>query len=393
MRGSLFGRVLLATGLSDTATGAFSVAAAVLVATSTGSTAAVAAVTIAATVPWLLFALPAGAAADRLDRPRLIGTANALRGVVMLAAGVAVAVGLPVTGVLAAAVFVVAALQTLVDTAAEAMVPDLVEAHRLGDAHGMLAVATRLCQQFAGPLLAGVLLTVSSSAPSLVAGVTCCLAALLVGTLGRSCAPVRRPAAGPAPTARQGLALVARRPDLAALVAVGGGTTAANAAFLTVLAVYALAPGGLGLSTSQYGLLLGCVGIGAAIGSLLTGRVQARTGQGLLLALTRVGWAVVFAAPALVSGLLLALTVTVGSAFGGMWTVAATSLRQRAVDARQRGSVAGVQRLVQYGCAPLGAALGGLGGSRLDPRAVFLGCAALTLFMIVPVLRHLGTPR
>lgn len=83
----LFGRVLLATGLSDTATGAFSVAAAVLVATSTGSTGAVAWVTVASTAPWLLFALPAGAVADRFDRPRVIGVANALRGLVMLAAG------------------------------------------------------------------------------------------------------------------------------------------------------------------------------------------------------------------------------------------------------------------------------------------------------------------
>jgi len=280
----LFGRVLLATGLSDTATGAFSVAAAVLVETSTGSTGAVEWVTVASTAPWLLFALPAGAVADRFDRPRVIGVANALRGLVMLAAGGAVAAGLRVTVVLAVAVFVVGALQTLVDTAAEAMVPDLVQEHRLTDANGKLAVSTRLCQQFAGPLLAGVLLTVTSSAPSLVAGTACCLAALVVGTLAkpRGAEPPLRSAAtaGPAPTARQGLALVRRRSDLAALVAVGGGTTAANAAFLTVLAVYAVAPNGLALSTSQYGLLLGSVGIGAAAGSLLTGRLQARIGQG-----------------------------------------------------------------------------------------------------------------
>lgn len=81
----LFGRVLLATGLSDTATGVFGVAAVVLVTTSSGSR-SVALGTGAATLPWLLFALPAGPLVDRVSRPRAIGTADPLRGLVMPAA-------------------------------------------------------------------------------------------------------------------------------------------------------------------------------------------------------------------------------------------------------------------------------------------------------------------
>lgn len=389
----LFERVLLATGLADTATGVFDVAAVVLVATSSGSTRAVALVTAASTLPWLLFALPAGALADRASRPRAIGAANLLRGLVMLATAAAVGRGLSPVPVLVGAVFVVGALQTVVDTAAEAMVPDLVAAHRLSDANGLLAVTTRLSQQFAGPLLAGGLLALAAGAPSLVAGAVCCLAALLVGTLpsvhDAECRPLSATEPDGRPARGQGLRLVLRRPALATLVAVGGGTTVANTAFLTVLAVYAVAPSGLALSPSQYGLLLGSVGVGAAVGSVLTGRLQALIGRGSLLALTRVGWAAVFAAPAILHGVPLGVAMAAGSAFGGMWSVAATSLRQTSVEPRQRGQVAGVQRLVQYGSAPVGAVLGGASGGHLDPRLLLLGCSATSLCMIVPVRRWL----
>ena len=179
------------------------------------------------------------------------------------------------------------------------------------------------------------------------------------------------------------------RPVLLTLVSVGGGTTIANTAFYTALAVYGVSPSGLDLSPAQYGVLLGSVGVGAAVGSVLTGRLQARVGRGNLLALTRVGWAVVFAAPVGLHGLWLGVVMGLGSAFGGMWSVAATSLRQTSVEPRQRGQVAGVQRLVQYGSAPLGALVAGASGGHIGPRLLFVGCSTLSLCMIAPVRRWL----
>lgn len=55
-------------------------------------------VTVAEQLPWLLFSLPAGALADRVDRRRLLWTVDACRAV--LVAGFAAAVAFGVVGIL-----------------------------------------------------------------------------------------------------------------------------------------------------------------------------------------------------------------------------------------------------------------------------------------------------
>ncbi len=391
--------MLAGTGLSDAANGLFSTAAVIVVAETSRSPAAVAAVMAAATVPWLVFAIPAGLLADRVSRSRAIGHANAARAAVMLGAGLALLLHAPVMPVLVGAVFATASLQTVVDTAAEALVPELVPAHRLSRANGALSVATRISNQFVGPLAAGVLVGVSVVAPAVVAGVACLVAAVLVLRMHTAVTTARpdgpsSPGGRPLPGRRRadltrGFALVLRRPALATLVGVGAVTTLANGAFLTVFVVYALAPGPLGLTPAQYGLLLGVVGVGSATGALLTGSVEALVGRPVVLVASRIGWALVFAAPVVATGLPLAAAVLVGSGLGGMWAVAAMSIRQTAVAPAERGQLAGVNRLVQYGAAPVGAALGAVLGGRVDARVVFALAAAVTLATVAPVRRWL----
>jgi MFS family permease len=392
-----FRRVLAGTGLADAAAGLFSTAAVIVVAQTSRSPAAVAVVTAAATVPWLLFAVPAGVLADRVSRGRAIGWANAGRAAVMLGASAALLLRAPAIPVLVGAVFAVASLQTVVDTAAEALVPELVPADRLSQANGGLSVATRISNQFAGPLGAGVLTGVSVAAPGVVGGLACLAAAALVVGVRL---PVPAQVGPPAGRDRRrgsdltrGFALVARRPALATIVGVGAVTTLANGAFLTVFVVHAIAPGPLGLTPAQYGLLLGAVGLGSATGALLTGRVEALVGRPVVLVVSRLGWALVFAAPVVATGVPLAAVVLVGSGFGGMWAVAAMSIRQTAVAPGERGQVAGVNRLVQYGAAPVGAVLGAALAGRLDARVVFAVAAAVTLATVVPVRRWLGSGR
>ncbi|MDP9395191.1 MAG: MFS transporter [Actinomycetota bacterium] len=134
-------RVLAATGLSDTANGVFTVAAVVTAAQVSGSPAVVAAVTAASTLPWLLFAVPAGMLVDSVRRSSAMTYANLVRGCVMLAAAACLASGAPAVPVLIAAVFLVASLQTVVDTAAGALVPVLVPADRVSSANGALAAS------------------------------------------------------------------------------------------------------------------------------------------------------------------------------------------------------------------------------------------------------------
>src|SRR3954447_464671 len=67
-----FTRLWSASALSNVADGVYVVVLPLLAATLTRSPALVAGIAMAERLPWLLFALPAGALADRLDRRRVM---------------------------------------------------------------------------------------------------------------------------------------------------------------------------------------------------------------------------------------------------------------------------------------------------------------------------------
>ncbi|AXO35398.1 MULTISPECIES: MFS transporter [unclassified Micromonospora] len=388
-----FRRLLAATGLSDAANGVFSVAAVIIASQVSRSPMVVGAITVASTLPWLVLAIPAGILVDSVDRRRAITVANVTRGLLMLLLAALLTLDVPVALLLVLIVFAVATVQTVVDTAAETLIPEMVPPEDLTRANGAISVSTRISYQFAGPLFAGVLVGVAIEAPAWAAGAACLVAALLLGRISTPYRVRQEPGERQPVQFLHGLRTIARRPVLGTMVGVGALTTLANAAFHTVFVLYAIAPGPLGMSPGTYGLVIGMIGVGAALGSLLTARFERLVGQEHLLWLTRVGWATVFAAPLVVSqGVWLGLVMALGSVFGGMWSVQAMSVRQRTVPGHERGQIAGASRMMSYGATPLGAALGGVAGGLLDTRVIFVLCALTSLVAIVPIRRWMSAP-
>src|SRR5512132_1172581 len=77
--GAAFWRLWTSAALSNLADGIVKVSLPLVALRLTDSPTLIAGLAFAVTVPWLLFALPAGALADRLDRRRLMLTANVVR--------------------------------------------------------------------------------------------------------------------------------------------------------------------------------------------------------------------------------------------------------------------------------------------------------------------------
>ncbi|MGO1053329.1 MFS transporter [Crossiella sp. CA198] len=382
-----FQRLLGTTALSDSATGVVIVAGALIAQTSTGSPLAVAAVSTAASLPWLLFAVPGGVLVDSTDRGRLLRLAQLGRGLVLLVTGLLLSTGISPVPVLVISVFLVVCLQLLSDTAAEVTIPELVPPEKLTGANGAMSVATRLSQQALGPVVAGVAASLAIGLPAVAAGVACLAAAWLLRGIALPSAPVGRGRPG----LRSGFRPVLRQPILLALFGVSGTTMAAYAAFLVPFLGYARGP--LGLSETGYGLLLGASGVGAAVGSLLSGRCERRWGRARLLQLTRVGWAVYFAAPLVLQGWVLGAVMTLASVLGGMWQAVSMSVRQRTVVRAELGRVGGAFRMINYGSTPIGAALGGLLAVLVPAQAVFAGCAVVMLVTILPLRRWVSEAR
>ena len=155
--GGRYWRFLSASALSNLADGIVKVGLPLVAVAYTRSPALVAGVAIAFSLPWLLFALPAGALADRFDRRRAMLAANTLRAVLVGLLAVAVALDVGSIWLVYVVAFAVGVTETLHDTAGQSILPQLVARELLPQANGRLGAVERTANAFIGPPLAGFL--------------------------------------------------------------------------------------------------------------------------------------------------------------------------------------------------------------------------------------------
>jgi MFS family permease len=382
--GTAFWRLWTSSALSNLADGVFKVVLPLVAIRFTKSPTMIAGLTFAVTLPWLLFALPAGALADRLDRRRAMLGANAVRAALLLALALAVMVDAGSIWVLYAVALCIGVAETLYDTSAQSILPLVVPRERLSRANGRLHAAELTANQFVGPPLGGLLVPLGAAAAF---ASPAALWAVAVGVLwlvhGRYRVLRERRTTMRADVA-EGLRFLWRHRVLRTLaVMVGVSNLASNATF-SILVLFAVGPtSAMRLSDPAFGLLLTTTAAGSLLGSLAAERVERRLGRARSLVLTIVGCTLMEGAPALTADPML-----VGAGFfaGGfaiaVWNVITVSLRQRVTPDRLLGRVNSGYRLVAWGTMPLGAAAGGLLAEAFGLRAVFAVMAVLTLAML-----------
>src|ERR1700676_1216450 len=110
----------------------------------------------ALTLPFILFAIPAGLLADRISRRRLMAGAEALRAAALLAVLLLIALDLLTVPLLALAGFAAVCGTVVYSVAAPALVPSLVSSSLLPAANARIELA-RTIAFASGPALGGVL--------------------------------------------------------------------------------------------------------------------------------------------------------------------------------------------------------------------------------------------
>ena len=150
----------------------------------------VALVAAAGTVPWLVFGLPVGALVDRWDRRRPVWVVDLLRTLTVAVLAGAAAAGALSVALLAGVAFVLGTGELFAESAALALVPQLVASFQLERANGRLQAGEVTAGQFAGQGLGGVLFAVALALPFALDAATFLLSAALVFTLRT---PTRRP--------------------------------------------------------------------------------------------------------------------------------------------------------------------------------------------------------
>jgi len=360
----------VAANLAD---GIISVALPILAVRLTDSPAEIAGVVVAAQVPAFLFGLLAGGLADRLDRRWTMVAVQVLRLTVLAALAIlAIASGLSMP-VLYVAAFVIGTGEAFFDTNAQSIVPDVVGRERLVTANGRLYAAEMMMNSFVGPPLGGLLIAVS--VPLALSGSVAGYAIAAIGLIALQ-GSFRPKRAGPARRLHheilEGITYLMRHRLLLTLTSMVAAGRLGSTAIFAILALYAVAPGPMGLSEPEYGLLFVLFGIGSLVGSILTGRAVAAFGRARVLGCAQLLFGLGIGVPALTTD---ARLVGAGFLVSGvavmLWNITNVSLRQAIVPSRLLGRVHATHRFVANVAGLLGAVTAGAVGEVIGLPAVF----------------------
>jgi MFS family permease len=387
--GIAYWRLWTSSGLSNLADGVLKVALPLVAIGFTDSPALIAGLTFALTLPWLLFALPAGALADRLDRRRAMLGANTVRAALVAVLALAVMVDIGSIWALYAVAFGIGVAETIYDTSAQSILPLVVSRDQLSRANGRLFAAELTANEFIGPPLGGVLVAAGAAmafaSPAALWAVAVAVLLLVPGPfrIQRDRRTTMRA------DVAEGLRFLWRHRLLRTLAVMVGVSNFATNATWAILVLYAVGPtSALGLSEPAYGLLLTAAAAGSLLGSLVAERVERRLGRARSLLLTVLGCSLMVGAPAVAANpVLIGAAFFVGGTTIAVWNVITVSLRQRVTPDRLLGRVNSGYRLVAWGTMPLGAAAGGLLAQLLGLRAVFVIMALLALALVAAMTR------
>ncbi|TDO33819.1 putative MFS family arabinose efflux permease [Kribbella sp. VKM Ac-2527] len=389
--GSDFRKIWPAAAISNLGDGALLAAGPLLVASITTEPAAVGAAVFVQQLPWLLFALFSGALADRLDRRLMVVAADIFRAVVMGALATAVLLDASPLWAVYVTLFLLGSAETLADNAAGALLVTAVPREHLGLANARLFATGTLLNQLGGPPIGALLFAVGAGVPLVLNAVTFGAAAVLMSRVSV------RPAASDTRTAlwsdvREGIHWVWNHSGVRTLA---WAILVMNITFMAAFATWVLyAKERLGLTDTQYGLLVSVGAIGAIAGTpvyhlleprfgsltLLRAGLVIETAVHLILALTTSPWVV-------------GATMVVFGVHAVVWGTVSTTARQLATPDVLLGRVNSVYLLASVGGAALGSLLGGVLAQRFGLVApfatAFVGMVVMTAAAWRP-LRHVS---
>jgi MFS family permease len=342
----------------------------------------IALVALAAHLPFLLFSLPSGVLADRVDRRLILWLVDGLRALVVGALAILAAAQDVSLGLLVAASFVLDAGQAFFNGASSGMVPAIVEPGAIPRANARLQFSALLAGGLFGAPIGAFLFGVSAALPLGVDAVSFAIAAALVFRMrGLSRERSATLSSGPLSWGRdivEGVRWLLRHPLLRRLLLLSGLADLAVGGVMSMLVLYTRES--LGMSELGYGLLTTTFAIGGLAGAAVSPYLLSRVRPSLVLRFGILGTGVVGigvgVAPSGVVAYLFSL------AFGAVnvaWVLTEVSLRQSVVPDELMGRVSMAHQMVSFGAAALGVPIAGVIAHAMGPRAPILAGAALLL--------------
>jgi predicted MFS family arabinose efflux permease len=359
-----------------------------LVASETHSPLAVAMAALLQRLPWLLFGLYAGVAADRLNRRTIMIVTGLVRAAILLLLTVSILTRRVDIAVVLAALFLFGVNEAFGDTTTTTLLPMLVDKPDLGLANSRALTGVIVWNQLAGPPIGAALFAAGRALP-FISETVCVLAGVVL--ISRIRLPVhgaRDRHARVRDDIREGWRWLWAHPAVRTLAITIFTFNVTFGAAWSVLVLYArerlgMGPLGFGLITTAMaaGGLLGTASYRwleqhLRLGVIMRGGLIIETLTHLTLALTRWAW---FA--------LIIFVVFGAHAF--IWGTTSTTVRQRAVPTEFQGRVGSVYLTGVVGGIVIGSALGGLIASLWGITAPFWFAFAGSAVILVLIWRSL----
>ncbi len=340
----------------------------------------------ATSLPVFLVGLPAGALADIVDRRRLLLFWQAWMLVVaLLLAGLTLA-ELMSPWLLLALTFALGLGAAMNGPAWQAIVSELVSRSELPNAVALNSVGFNIARAV-GPALGGLVVAASGVEAVFLLNAVSFIGVILV--LYRWQRPVRPnplPAERLVGAMRAGLRYVHYAPALQAVLVRTAVFISCGSALWALLPLVARQQQ---LGAEGYGILLGCLGVGAIVGAAMLPKIRQRLSVDRLLVLATITFAAATLVLAVLPNLLVTCVALVGAGFA--WLAILSNLNvatQVSVPAWVRARSLGVYQLVFQGGLAVGSALWGVVAEQLGNKAALLGAAIGLLLGLLAAFRY-----
>lgn len=345
-------------------------------------------ISLAALLRWappLVFGLSAGVLSDRLDRRRIVLTANGFRAVVLTFLVGALVSGHLTVGLALLALGLLAAAEVFADNTSATLAPMLVHRDDLAIANSRLQSGFITLNQLAGPPIGAVLFAAGWVWPFMAEGVLVIAGLVLVARLVLP--PHGRDTASAANSVRRdvidGFRWTIRHPAVRTLVLTILIFNITFGAAWSVLVLYAQQR--LGLGAIGFGLLTTVSAVGGLLGTGLYGWITSRVSLGNIM---RVGLVIETLTHLVLarttSPWVAATTFFVFGAHAFVWGTTSITIRQRAVPTHLQGRVNSVNTICVYGGLVAGSAIGGSLANHAGVTAPFwFGFVGSALFVVL----------
>jgi MFS family permease len=339
-------------------------------------------------LPWLLFAIPIGLIVDRSNKRLLITFTNSIRFITAGLVALAISTDTITIYWLLLATFLIGTCEVATDTAAQSLIPVILDKKNFEKANSRMNIAETVIQNFIGAPLSGFLYATSIVLPFILNSLGFLVAAIFVlmipaHLISKGSSPENEAAEKKSfiSEIKFGLNYLWNDRPLRRLVA----TTTALGFFysVTTSTLILFITETLEVQAKYFGLLMAVAGSGGVLGGILTPALSKKFGRGTILAVA------IFISSITVLFQGFSPNVWVFGVIGFIssfsitnWNILLMSCYQVLIPAELYGRIHGARRTFVWGVMPIGALLGGViaqSGLRLP---LIIGGTATTLISI-----------